>query len=47
MNKLSSSAYASTIETFVWLVLDTHLKYVSQVPTHASLDLDQVIEEAK
>ena len=30
-----------------WLVLDTHLISVSQVPTHAPLDLGQVIEEAK
>ena len=40
-------AHAPTIEAFLLLVLDTHLITVSQVRTHAELDLGQVIEEAK
>ena len=35
-----------TVEAFLWLVLDTHLIFVPQVPTDAPLDLSQVIEEA-
>ena len=40
-------AHAPTIEAFRWMVLDTHLITVSQVRTHAQLDLGEVIEEAK
>ena len=35
------------IEAVLWVVLDTSLISVSQVPTHARLDLGQVIKEAK
>ena len=40
-------AQAPKIEAFLWLVLDTHLIFVSQVTTHAPLELGQVIEKAK
>ena len=35
------------IEAVLWVVLDTSLISVSQEPTHAPLDLGQVIKEAK
>ena len=38
-------AHAPTIVAFLWLVLDTHLISISQVPTHVRLDLGKVIEE--
>jgi hypothetical protein len=40
-------AHSPTIEVSLWLVLDTHLTYVLQVPTHARVYLGQMIEEAK
>jgi hypothetical protein len=42
-----SYAHAPIIEVFLWLVLDTHLIFVSQVPTRDPLDLGHMIEEAK
>ena len=33
-------AHTPTIEAFLWLVLDTHLIFVSQVHKHGQLDLD-------
>ena len=40
-------AHAHINEAFLWMVLDTNLIFISQVPTHAPLDLRQVIEEAE
>lgn len=39
--------HTPTIEAFVWLVLNTDLIPISQTPTHAHLDLVQVMEKAK
>ena len=39
--------HTPTMEVFHLLVLDIHSIPISQVPTHAQLDLGQMIEEAK
>jgi hypothetical protein len=47
-DKMNRSLHTTpAIEAFLWSVSDTHLISISQVPTHAQLDLGGVIEEAK